>query len=617
MRILDWSRHGAIGPFVHRDMPAGTCSKAHARIALEKSLDLKYVTPIQRSVESEMSYIVSARKYRPQTFEELIGQEHIASTLRNAIARDRIGHAYLFSGPRGVGKTSAARIFAKALNCEKGPTGTPCGVCTFCQEITEGRSLDLVEIDGASNRRIDEVRQIRENVRFVPASSRFKIYIIDEVHMLTTEAFNALLKTLEEPPEHVIFIFATTQLQKVPQTIRSRCQQFVFKRIPIPLIVQMLMRIIGDLQVEADERALFWIARSASGSMRDAESILDQMISYSEGPINTDDVFYVLGLPGYDIYHRFAGFIAEGDFNGSFSLLDELMRGGIEIPVLVSGFLEYYRNLYVLSVDDGAHELIDLPGEDVEEMRKFLDSYRPEDVHNILILLSQLYMDTRSSEVARQLLEVALIKLVRYRDIVHPASLLQRLEELKGEIDRGGPDPGKPPLSDNTAQGVSPKPGETGTVPVESGKGSPSGLPEQVGQARHGTPAAVAASEGEQGQADLSERIIHHFSHKRRALAEFLKRAKLYTLDDNLLTITYDGSEKYSYDHVHESSANRYLEKEIRTFLQKDIRLNVAIEGDEKQSGKEHIYSEDVSKVMKIFKGEIVPNSTKSIRGGK
>ncbi len=617
MRILDWSRHGAIGPFVHRNMPAGTCSKAHARIALEKSLDLKYVTPIQRSVESEMSYIVSARKYRPQTFEELIGQEHIASTLRNAIARDRIGHAYLFSGPRGVGKTSAARIFAKALNCEKGPTGTPCGVCTFCQEITEGRSLDLVEIDGASNRRIDEVRQIRENVRFVPASSRFKIYIIDEVHMLTTEAFNALLKTLEEPPEHVIFIFATTQLQKVPQTIRSRCQQFVFKRIPIPLIVQMLMRIIGDLQVEADERALFWIARSASGSMRDAESILDQMISYSEGPINTDDVFYVLGLPGYDIYHRFAGFIAEGDFNGSFSLLDELMRGGIEIPVLVSGFLEYYRNLYVLSVDDGAHELIDLPGEDVEEMRKFLDSYRSEDVHNILILLSRLYMDTRSSEVARQLLEVALIKLVRYRDIVHPASLLQRLEELKGEIDRGGPDPGKPPLSGNTAQGVSPKPGETGTVPVESGKGSPSGLPEQVGQARNGTPAAVAASEGEQGQADLSERIIHHFSHKRRALAEFLKRAKLYTLDDNLLTITYDGSEKYSYDHVHESSANRYLEKEIRTFLQKDIRLNVAIEGDEKQSGKEHIYSEDVSKVMKIFKGEIVPNSTKSIRGGK
>jgi DNA polymerase-3 subunit gamma/tau len=612
MRILDWSRHGAIGLIVHRDMSEGT-SKAYACIALEKSPDLKYVTSIQHSLESEMSYIVSARKYRPQTFEELIGQEHIASTLRNAIARDRVGHAYLFSGPRGVGKTSAARIFAKALNCEKGPTGTPCGVCTFCREITEGRSLDLVEIDGASNRRIDEVRQIRENVRFVPSSSRFKIYIIDEVHMLTTEAFNALLKTLEEPPEHVIFIFATTQLQKVPQTIRSRCQQFVFKRIPIPLIVQMLIRIIGDLQVEADERALFWIARSASGSMRDAESILDQMISYSEGPINTDDVFYVLGLPGYDIYHRFAGFIAEGNFNASYRLLDELIRGGMEIPVLVSGLLEYYRNLYVLSVDDGARELIDLPGEDVEEMSKRLDSYRPEDVHNILILLSRLYMDTRSSEVARQLLEVALIKLVRYRDIVHPASLLQKLEELKGEIDRRGHGPGKPPLSGNTAHGASPKPVGTGKGSVESGKDSPSGLPEQVGQERHGPP---AASEGEQGQADLSERIIRHFSHKRRALAEFLKRAKLYTLEDNLLTITYDGNEKYSYDHVHESSAKRYLEKEIRTFLQKDIRLNVAIDGDKEQSGKEHSYSEDVSKVMKIFKGEIVPNSTKSTRGG-
>jgi DNA polymerase-3 subunit gamma/tau len=560
-----------------------------------------------------MSYIVSARKYRPQTFEELIGQEHVSSTLRNAIARDRVGHAYLFSGPRGVGKTSAARIFAKALNCEKGPTGTPCNACTFCREITEGRSLDLVEIDGASNRRIDEVRQIRENVRFVPSSSRFKIYIIDEVHMLTTEAFNALLKTLEEPPDHVIFIFATTQLQKVPQTIRSRCQQFVFKRIPIPLIVQMLKRIIGDLQVEADERALFWIARSASGSMRDAESILDQMISYSEGPINTDDVFYVLGLPGYDIYHRFAGFIADGDFNGCYRLLDELMRGGMEIPVLLSGLLEYYRNLYVLSVDDGAHELIDLPIEDVEEMRACLESYRPEDVNNILILLSRLYTDTRSSEVARQLVEVALIKLVRYRDIIHPASLLQRLEDLKGEIDRGGSGKEKPPLSDDTAQRLSPRSVETGRGSGESGKGNPSGTPVQVGQSGHGT---GDASEGDQGQDDLSERIIRHFSHRRRALAEFLKRAKLFTLEDNLLTITYDGSEKYSYDHVHESSVKRYLEKEIRTFLQKEIHLNVAIQEGEEQPGKQHNYSEDVSKVMKIFKGEIVPNNTKSIRGG-
>ena len=554
-----------------------------------------------------MSYIVSARKYRPQTFDELIGQEHVANTLRNAISRDRVGHAYLFSGPRGVGKTSAARIFAKALNCEKGPTETPCGVCTFCREITEGRSLDLVEIDGASNRRIDEVRQIRENVRFVPSSSRFKIYIIDEVHMLTPEAFNALLKTLEEPPEHVIFLFATTELQKVPQTIRSRCQQFVFKRIAIPLIVEMLKSIMGDLKVEAEERALFWIARSASGSMRDAESILDQMISYSEGSIKTDDVFYVLGMPAYEIYHKFAGFITGGDFNSCCRLLDDLIRGGMEIPVLVSGLLEYYRNLYILTVDDGADKLIDLPAEDVEQMRALIDSYKPDDVQNILILLSRLYMDSRNSEIARQLLEVAFIKLVRYREIVHPASILQKLEKLRGDIEGAGAGSRTPHFrgslsgnaqkktTDEAGRGASP---QTHRKELSTGRGKSS---EPMG-------------EGE--RSELSEKIIQHFFHKRRALAEFLKRAKAYTLEDNLLTITYDADEKYSYDHVHESSILRYLEKEIIGLLQKEVRLNVAIQVEEKKPGDEQRYSEDVSKVMKIFKGEIVPNSTKPTRGG-
>jgi DNA polymerase-3 subunit gamma/tau len=464
-----------------------------------------------------------------------------------------------------------------------------------------------VEIDGASNRRIDEVRQIRENVRFVPSSSRFKIYIIDEVHMLTPEAFNALLKTLEEPPEHVIFLFATTELQKVPQTIRSRCQQFVFKRIAIPLIVEMLKRIMGDLKVEAEERALFWIARSASGSMRDAESILDQMISYSEGPIKTDDVFYVLGMPAYDIYHKFAGFITGGDFNGCYRLLDDLIRGGMEIPVLVSGLIEYYRNLYILTVDDGAGKLIDLPAEDVKQMRALLDLYKPDDVQNILVLLSRLYMDSRNSEIARQLLEVAFIKLVRYREIVHPASILQKLEKLRGDIDGAGADSRTSHSRDSISGNAQKK--TTDEIKIEASRET---------HQKELTPGRGKTSEPGGGgeRSELSEKIIQHFFHKRRALAEFLKRAKAYTLEDNLLTITYDADEKYSYDHVHESSILRYLEKEIIGLLQKEIRLNMAIQGEEKKSGNEQHYSEDVSKVMKIFKGEIVPNSTKPTRGG-
>jgi DNA polymerase III subunit gamma/tau len=431
-----------------------------------------------------MSYLVSARKYRPGTFDQLIGQEHIAHTLKNAISRDRVAHAYLFSGPRGIGKTSAARIFAKSLNCEQGPTPQPCGVCSFCTEIAEGRSLDLVEIDGASNRRIDEVRQLRENVRFVPTSSRYKVYIIDEVHMLTTEAFNALLKTLEEPPGHVIFIFATTEIHKVPPTIRSRCQQFVFKRIPIPLIVEGLKNILEDVEVSCEDRALFWIAKSALGSMRDAQSILDQMISYSEGTISEKDVFFVLGIPGYEVYHELAEHISRGDTTACFTLFDRLLKEGVEIVPLVSGMIEYYRNLFVLTLDggqetdpspgtgsvsgsgrdagtgsqqhtgigsrqhtgsgsgaasgSGAEELIDLPAEDIQRMRQLLESYTAVDIQNVLTLLTRLSLDLRSTDIARELFEVTLIKLARYRDIVDPARLVKRLENLRRSMPETG-----------------------------------------------------------------------------------------------------------------------------------------------------------------------------------
>jgi DNA polymerase-3 subunit gamma/tau len=526
-----------------------------------------------------MAYVVSARKYRPQTFEELIGQEHVANTLCNAIQKQRIGHAYLFSGPRGIGKTSAARIFAKALNCEKGPTPTPCGECTFCREITEGRSLDLVEIDGASNRRIDEIRQLRENVRFVPSSSRYKVYIIDEVHMLTPEAFNALLKTLEEPPEHIIFIFATTEVQKVPQTIRSRCQQFLFKRIPISRIVDVLKRIMQDLKVKADRGALFWIAKSAAGSMRDAESILDQMISYSGGMIKTEDVFYVLGMPGYGIYHDFGGLIAQGDFKSSFRLVDKLIRNGIEIPFLISGMIQYFKNLYVLSVDQNAEELVDLPKEDVDEMRKLLSLFSSEDVSNLLNLLSRVYLDTRNSELSRELFEITLIQMTNYKKIIDPAHLVQKLEQIRQEFEEKNPT----------------RAGKQHSGPATS--------------RTEGDVAEKAVQIATSDQEGVADKIIRHFSRKRMALAEFLKRAKDFTLENNLLTIAYDRGEKLSFEHIQEASAKRYIEKELSEFLQKDIHLNVVITGGKKDLSTEEKISEDVSTVMKIFKGEIVSNS--------
>jgi DNA polymerase-3 subunit gamma/tau len=524
-----------------------------------------------------MSYVVTARKYRPQVFEELIGQEHIANTLKNAILKERVGHAYIFSGPRGIGKTSAARIFAKALNCEYGPAPAPCNKCTFCREITEGRSLDLVEIDGASNRRIDEIRQLRENVRFVPSAARYKIYIIDEVHMLTTEAFNALLKTLEEPPAHVIFIFATTEINKVPQTIRSRCQQFVFKRISIPEIVKMLKKVLSDVSMEAEDDALFWIAKSAVGAMRDAQSILDQMISYCEGTIKEEDVFYVLGIPSYDIYHELARCIADESFGTAISLLDKLIRDGIETSTLVTGMIEYFRNLYILSADKETVNLVDLPEQDIDTMKSFLSVFSKKDINNILVLLSKAYLDIKNSGLARELFEITLIKLVRYKDIIQPVSLIQRLEELKQKITMSG------------------------QVVDEKKNSFHSDGTDEIGEKNIGA--------GQESSPDMIKQIISHFSKKRRAIAEFLNRAKKYDFENNLLTVTYEQSERLSYKHVNEDATKKFIEKEISKLLQLDIRVNFVINDVKNHGMEDPPISPEVSKVIDIFKGEIIPNN--------
>lgn len=297
-----------------------------------------------------MAYEVTATRRRPQSFKSLVGQEFVAETLKNSIQTGKIANAYLFSGPRGCGKTSTARIMAKSLNCRKGPTDSPCGECDACREITAGSSLDVIEIDGASNNSVEGVRQIKDEVLFPPQSCRYKIYIIDEVHMLSNSAFNALLKTIEEPPPYCIFIFATTELQKVPATIKSRCQQFNFRLVPPEKVKEQLAQAAQELGIKANDEALYWIAREAGGSMRDSYTLFDQVAAFSDGEITYEKIRDKLGLVGVDRLNELFGLCVNGDTENALLKLDAYLQNGVSIEQLISNCTDYLRSLLLLSL---------------------------------------------------------------------------------------------------------------------------------------------------------------------------------------------------------------------------------------------------------------------------
>ena len=407
-----------------------------------------------------MSYLVLARKHRPQTFEEVIGQRSITQTLQNAISQDRVAHAFLFTGARGVGKTSTARILAKALNCEKGPQTNPCNECHTCQEITLGNSLDVIEIDGASNRGIDEIRELRENVRYTPAKSRYKIYIIDEVHMLTREAFNALLKTLEEPPSHIIFVFATTEPHKIPATIISRCQRYDFKRIPFKEIIESLKRIVEKNEVQISQRGLLLIARESEGSMRDAQSLLDQVISYGGTKIRDEDIAEVLGLIDQKFLYDTIEAIANRDGEGSARIVGQIYHYGYDLQHFCKELLYYLRNLILIKVSKHPGELIDLPAEDLEELKKQAERFQFDQLNHLFSLLLKGEAEVAQSTFPRTMLEITLIRMASLRPILPFDEILKRLEKMEksGHV-RGTSGPAEISPSENIFR---PKPSHKG-----------------------------------------------------------------------------------------------------------------------------------------------------------
>ncbi|MBM4340096.1 MAG: DNA polymerase III subunit gamma/tau [Deltaproteobacteria bacterium] len=404
-----------------------------------------------------MSYLVLARQWRPQVFEDVIGQKSITQTLQNAISQNRVPHAFLFTGARGVGKTSTARILAKALNCEKGPQVNPCNQCTNCKEITDGISMDVIEIDGASNRGIEEIRELRENVRYTPAKSHHKIYIIDEVHMLTREAFNALLKTLEEPPSHIIFVFATTEPHKIPATILSRCQRYDFKRVPLKEVIESLKRIVEKEGIQISPRGLRVIARESEGSMRDAQSLLDQVISYGGKDIGDEDITEVLGLIDQKILSETIEAIADRDGERCVEIVEHIYHYGYDIQRFCQDLLHMLRNLILIKVSKHPEGLMELPPEELETLKKQAERFSFEQLNHLFSLLLKGEGEIAQSTFPRTQLEITLIRMATLHPVLPIDEILKKLEEME-----------KNPSAKGAAKPVETPPtgGRTGSKPI-------------------------------------------------------------------------------------------------------------------------------------------------------
>jgi DNA polymerase III subunit gamma/tau len=524
------------------------------------------------------SYQVIARKWRPPTFDDLVGQRHVARTLQNALAGGRLGHAFLFTGPRGVGKTSAARILAKALNCERapGPTPTPCGQCPACAAVAGGTSVDVVEIDGASNNGVDEVRELRENVKYLPASSRFKVYIIDEVHMLSTAAFNALLKTLEEPPAHVKFVFATTEVHKVPPTILSRCQRFDFRRLGLDEVAGRLRTIAGAEGIDVSDRALLLIARQGEGSMRDAQSLLDQVVAYAGGQKVTDQtVREVLGVSDRAAVLELAGAVLARDAAGALARLDALYRGGSDLRQLARDLLDHFRHLLLAKVAGPDAVRAELTPEEVEEVTRRVADRTADELQALVGVLVRGEEELARAPAPRLSFEVTLIRMSRVAELRPLGEILADLESLGARLggDGGGAPGGGRGAGGGPSGGRAPSPRapEAPSRPAPrtptrrggeaGGAAAPDGRPSEAPPRRADVPTAPADHAPAPGLLTLDAwaAAVRFVADRKPALGAILEEALLLEAGPDRLAIGIAGGNPFHEDALAEAARSGLL----------------------------------------------------------
>ncbi len=564
-----------------------------------------------------MSYLVLARKYRPQRFEEVVGQQHVTRTLANAIENDRVAHALLFAGPRGTGKTTVARILAKAMNCEQGPTARPCNRCSSCTEITAGNAVDVFEIDGASNNSVDQVRELRENVRYMPARSRFKIYIIDEVHMLSIAAFNALLKTLEEPPDHVMFMFATTEAHKIPVTILSRCQRYDFRRIALAAVVEHLKKLCGLEGFAVDEQGLWRIAQEAGGSMRDALSLLDQVMACSEGGAAHEAVMEILGVIDRRVLFDISAAVLAGDLPAVLAAIDEVYERGHEMDRFFADLVEHFRNLMVVKMAADATRLVDLPASEIEQMQAQTADVPVEALQRVLDLLLREAAAVRLSMQPRLSLEMAFVRILKHPPALPIDMLIEKIDRLQQRFARP-----EAPVRENPAPVPSPavrrdapRPEAPERDPDEAPDGSPETAPGEGRVAPQGAPSAPAQA----APADADEawaRIAALVAEKSHALAASLAKCRLVRLTDEHMEIRVAGNGFHASMLKREKNLN-LMREACRQVLGRSPRIEVMAEDGRVPSARqqaadlrrlkdEALRDPRVTEALKIFRGRIV-----------
>lgn len=506
-----------------------------------------------------MSYTALYRKFRPGNFEDVKGQDHIVRTLKNQIKAERIGHAYLFCGTRGTGKTSIAKILAKAVNCEHPIDGSPCNECEMCQKMNHHTTMNIIEIDAASNNGVDNIREIIDEVQYSPTEGRYKVYIIDEVHMLSTGAFNALLKTLEEPPSYVIFILATTEVHKIPITILSRCQRYDFKRITIETISDRLMQLMDKEQVDVEERAIRYVAKAADGSMRDALSLLDQCIAFYFGETLTfDKVLDVLGAVDVEVFHNLLDVILTEDVPAAMKFVEDIVITGRELGQFVIDFTWYLRNLLLLKTSEDAEQMLDVSSEQIAVLKSHMEHLTVESLMRYIRIFAELSNQLKYATQKRVLLELAIIKLCKPQMEQNYDSILDRIGKLENQIANGAVFAAAQPASQVQ---------QTGAKPVQQSKAQPVTLPKALPEDLKGV-----AREWEMIKGSLVGPV-------RAVIADATP-----TASGDTLMLVFD--KPVSYKMISEERNIQEIEQAIKVCIQKEVRVQTKLleQGESKEN---------------------------------